>query len=1090
MIPDDPDVSEEDSQLGEVLAEWLEAAEGGRALDRTAFLARHPRHAAELQRCLGAWEKVNQWAAPLRQVSQAARLSTDHAPTRIDGPAAPGGKTGLSAPAAFDDYEVLEELGRGGMAVVYKARQRSLDRLVALKMFRALELGSTAEVERFRKEAALVARLEHPCLVPLHEVGEQGGRPYFTMRLMEGGSLAEKVTPFQTDPAAAARILAAVARAVHHVHQRGVLHRDLKPSNILLDAAGQPHVTDFGLAKVLEADTGLTQSGALVGTPSYMAPEQAGGGGEVVTTATDVYGLGATLYALLTGRPPFQGADVLQTLAQVKDREPTPPGTLNPRVERDLQTICLKCLEKQPGRRYPSAEALAEDLERWLAGEPIRARPNSAWERAWKWARRRPAVAALVAVSTAALLGLLAGLYLYNLHLGDALAASDRLRSEGLEREARLRRLVYVADLRAGRQAWEDGDQQRARDLLVRQVPRPGEEDLRDFAWHYLRACCRFEPRLLGRHDAPVLGLGVSPDGRWLATGDRQGVVTVWDLAAGREHKTLQRSGQEVGCLRFAPDGRTLATAGQGLVVRLWDVATWKPRGGLVGTFSTVRSVAFAPDGSRLAAGLADGSITVWKLSRGGWPSRWKEHRGDVGGLAWSPDGRRLISCGKDGTVRLWDPATGKALATLSGPQQETMGPLALSSDGSLVATSGFDGWVRLWDVASRTQRAAFSHAGPVRGMAFAPRSQSLVVVGAGGVLTLLEASGSRNELRLRAFLRAGAADVSAVAFLRQGHQLVTASADGTVKLWEVAALTGVRQTPQRGLLDVLSADGRLTASADADGTLHLRDVAGGASLGTLAGERGPIRRALLSPRGRLLATAGPDGGVWIWDVVRRRLQVLLVKQRGRIDGLAFSPTEDLLATGGADGSVLVWDARTGKLRATLRDGRGQPLNNMHSLLFTADGTTLFSCANLTDAQIHVWDVRTGKRRRGIPVPERNVSCLALSPDGKRLAAGLYDRLIRVWDVATGRELATLTGHTRPVWGLAFSPDGRILVSTSGDRTVRLWHLPTLQELFPLTHLHGMPGAVAFSRDGRTLTVCSTSPDAGGEVLRWSCGRR
>jgi tetratricopeptide (TPR) repeat protein/tRNA A-37 threonylcarbamoyl transferase component Bud32 len=305
----------------------------------------------------------------------------------------------------FGDYEILEELGRGGMGVVYKARQVSLNRLVALKMIKAGVLADDAELRRFQNEAEAVARLDHAGIVPVYEVGEHDGQKYFSMKLVEGGNLADKLDWFVANPRGAATLLARAAEAVHHAHMRGFLHRDLKPANILIDPEDRPHVTDFGLARRVEADGEMTASGAILGTPAYMSPEQASGRRGAITTATDVYGLGAMLYALLTGKAPFGGESLVDTLQAVKELPPESPRSLNAGVPRDLETICLKCLAKDPRRRYASAHALADDLHAWLDSRPIAARRVGPTERAWLWCKRRPAVAALAASVLLAVVG-------------------------------------------------------------------------------------------------------------------------------------------------------------------------------------------------------------------------------------------------------------------------------------------------------------------------------------------------------------------------------------------------------------------------------------------------------------------------------------------------------------------------------------------------------------------------------------------------------------------------------------------------------------------------------------------------------------
>jgi serine/threonine-protein kinase len=436
MKPGPLETSVQEDALDEVLTSYLKAVEAGAAPDRDELLARYPDLAAELRTFFQDQDQVDRFASPLRPAGKAARIAAG-----IDSPGATH-PLGSQPPAAnearwFGDYELLDVIAEGGMGVVYRARHRQLQHLVALKVLLAGRFARPSDLQRFRNEAETIAALDHPNIVRVYEIGERDEQLFLALRLLDG-TLSDRLTPGGGDPRAAAALMVPVAQAVHHAHLRGILHRDLKPSNILLDAEGQPHVADFGLARRLEDDSGLTQTGAILGTPSYMAPEQTVTGRRPLTTAADVYGLGGILYALLTGGPAFQGTDVFDTLAQVRERVPESPDRRNRRVNRDLATICLKCLAKEPGRRYSSALEVADDLGRYLRKEPTHARPAGPLRRLASWVRRRPALAGVVALTGLFLAAFVTVLLAYNRQLTEAVkqASENETRARQQQRRA------------------------------------------------------------------------------------------------------------------------------------------------------------------------------------------------------------------------------------------------------------------------------------------------------------------------------------------------------------------------------------------------------------------------------------------------------------------------------------------------------------------------------------------------------------------------------------------------------------------------------------------------------------------------------
>jgi serine/threonine protein kinase len=635
--------SEREQRVNHIVAAYLEAERVGQPPDRDELLRQHPDLAAELQSFFADKACFRRMAQPIAPIAPNAQAPAGAPPETL---AVPPSEMQVPEPGTkvryFGDYELLAEIARGGMGVVYKARQVSLQRMVALKMILAGQLASPADVQRFRTEAEAAANLDHPHIVPIYEVGEHDGQHYFSMKLVEGSSLAQQVPHLVNDAQRAAQLLATVARAVHHAHQRGILHRDLKPGNILIDAQGQPHVTDFGLAKIVQKTVALTQSGAIVGTPSYMAPEQARSE-KVLTTAVDVYGLGAVLYELLTGRPPFQAETPMDTILQVLEREPERPRKLNPRVDRDLETICLKCLQREPEQRYGSAEAVAGDLERWLEGEPISARRSSFWEVTRKWIRRNRTLTLLIIVSALLVMLVVA--------LGIMIGAFTPESFSG--RTALPSRPIWWINLYVP--------------LLIFNLI----GDILVIIGCLIRPQAKGQPEKLAKNLEPTIKVvgqaapvALSPDSQRFASVGRYNSLKIWDLSAGKRLLTQGGHRDRVYSLAFSPDGQRLASASEDATVQVWDATTGQRLLTLHEHGRPVYSVAFSPDGRHLASGSGDKTVRIWEAATGQLLRTLKGHTAEVRSVLYSADGRYLASVSSK-EVKVWDTTTGQAVLTL-----------------------------------------------------------------------------------------------------------------------------------------------------------------------------------------------------------------------------------------------------------------------------------------------------------------------------------------------------------------------------------------------------------------------------------------
>jgi len=932
-------------------------------------------------------------------------------------------------PQTVGRFVLRAKLGAGAFGTVYRAYDPQLDREVALKVPHAGVLDSPKRVERFLREAKAAAGLAHPNIVPVFEAGADGDRHYIASALIDGRPLADAIPPDGVEFERAARLVRELAEALAFAHARGVVHRDVKPANAMLDAAYRVHLMDFGLAARTgeSGEARLTSDGAVMGTPAYMAPEQAAAAADAADPPADQYSAGVVLYELLTGRPPFTGPPAVVVYNAIHT-EPEPPSASRPDVPRDLEAVCLKAMAKRPADRYPDCRFLAADLRRWLAGEPVTARPVGAVERAVRWARRKPALsaaavlaplAALLAVVVLVVTGLAhraerlraegeAQLKDTTADLGVAEKARDRAKSDAeRDREAKVRaegakaraeggearkaKQEYARTVELAQREWLAGNPDRARQLLDACDPA-----YRGWEWRHVHRLAHAELLTLpgggGSRDVVY-----SPDGaRVLARG--YAGWWVWDAASGKLlHEGGKGDNGTATTSAVSPDAARLLVARfskDGYDHQVRDALTGKVAATLAGDRRRLNHAVFSPDGRRvLTASDEEPTARVWDAATGKEVAALAGHAKKVTSAAFSADGARIITGSADDTARVWEAATGKEQRVIAGDGTDVRG-VAFSPDGNRVVLTGRT--TRVCEAA--TGAVVSTIKGNTQGVAmpFDVTGSRLLTVD--GKTVRVWTVGGGSEL----YALEGEANVSTAAFAPNGHVIV-GSADGATAVWDVSR--GTRSVVYRG-------------------------------------HTGPIFAAALAPDGKRLATVSSVGPLRVWDTATRPEGLALAgREDGRAAGgyrnvIRLSPDASRLISAGPSGGF-AWDLRTG---AALRPPEDHARFVEHGrALAVAPAANRVLVQHASDSRLYLWAAGPATTTVELKADTRGAVVAAFSPDGSRLVTGTDDGAVRVWDATTGaplHERKTPTYSQLKVW---YAPDGRRVVYAHIEGPIAAW---------------------------------------------------
>lgn len=976
------------------------------------------------------------------------------------------------AAPVIEGFRLGEKIGETGNSQVFVASQVSLNRQVALKIVR--DKGEKNRLQELVREASLMAALKSPNILTVHETGTWEKGFWIALEYCPQGSVADAVAaggPWNEIEAAA--LVRKVALAAHSAHQVGIIHRDIKPSNILIGPGYEPKLADFGLARSFSSPGKGDSKTRSLGSPAYTSPEQASS--RPVDARTDVHGLGTVLYHLLTGHAPFRAGNNFESLMLAAHTLPLNPGLVNSKLSRDLCNVCMKCLAKDPSQRYLTAEELAKDLDRFLSGKPVKARPLSQPEKAWRWVRRNKGLSLAIAGSVSMLLvstvmfALLSGWALRQRSLAETNA---RLAVEQ-QHLAELR--AYASAVQRANHEWNNQYASFAADLLA-ECP----FELRGWEHDYITTKTRQCQVELTGHLDEVTGIAMSPEGRWVASTGEDGQVILWDSHTG-SHEILTQLGSQGIKIRFSADGeRLVATCADG-TLRVWKK---KQRVWLnpIETGATIRSeysrrgapLATTSDCSRALTMTTQNRLALWDTESGARVALFDaEHASPIGALEIAPDGRRAASADRSGKILLWDMATGKQVLACAGHPLPVL-CLAFSTDGKQLFSGGMDNSIRIWDTSTgQLTRTITGHTDWVNALAISPDGSTLASGSDDNLIRLWDvATGNPSGIYT------GHTDfVNCLCFSPEGRRLFSGGYDQTVRIWDIRTLQGPSRLVHPDIVTCLrlSPNERWLATGCGDKAIRIWDNTTGRVAHTLTGHTRRLESLCFHPGGGQLASSAEDGGVWLWKTGDWTRERVLDAPKVPARTVLYSPGGDLIACSLVDGTLCILDSQTGNLIRQWAAHRGAAIG----LAFSPDGQWLASTGN--DSMVKVWKTADGTLANDLQGHSGTVHGVAFDAEGRELATGGDDRTICLWDWREGVLKQRLHGHKSGITGLAYLDGNARLASTGFDNTLNLWDPRSGMTMLSLRSHRGGIRALHFSQASRIL---ATGSDDRSVILR------